>query len=99
MDTETYLGRMRERKRRGAVTTSHQLTGLTLAEILGDEAHKSLYMRLAKTYSEQRLIALAKDIAERKRVANKGAYFMRVVHETLKRKRPRRGGAASSSSA
>ncbi len=98
MDASTYLNRMRERKRRGAVTTSHQLTGLMLAEILGDEAHKSLYMRLAKTYSERRLIVLARDIAERKRVVNKGAYFMRVVHETLKRRRPNGSRSGDTSS-
>ena len=50
-----------------------------------DERHKALYIKLAKENDAERLLALAKDIAERKNVQNKGAYFMRVWQIRFKR--------------
>ncbi len=55
------------------------MTGLMLAEILHDNAHKALYIKLAKSHGEQRLLGLAKLVAENTKVKNKGAYFMRVL--------------------
>ncbi len=62
------------------------MTGLLLAEILSDEAHKSLYMKLAKEYKQDRLLELAKSVTERKNVKNKGAYFMRLLHDGEKQR-------------
>ncbi len=81
METGGYLKGLRDRHRARRVTREYQLTGLTLAELLGDEAHKALYIKLAKRFDGARLIAVAKDVAERKNIKNKGAYFMSIIHE------------------
>ena len=38
-------------------------------------------MKLAKSHDSDKLIKLAKDIAERKNVKNKGAYFMKLLYD------------------
>jgi len=73
---EAELGR---RSKESRVYRKYQLTGLLIAEILHDEKHKALYIKLAKENNGERLLALAKDVAERKNVKNKGAYFMRMA--------------------
>ena len=77
---EDYLKKLEERGRTSRVYKEYQLVGLMVAEVLGDEKHKSLYIKLAKKYDEQKLIILAKNISERKNIKNKGAYFMRVFY-------------------
>ena len=75
---------MEELKRRSGesrVYSEHQLMGLLIAEALGDESHKSLYMKLAKSHSADRLLEIAKDVSERENVENKGAYFMKIIGE------------------
>jgi hypothetical protein len=74
-----YLREIRRRAKESRVYTKHQLVGLLIAEILEDDEHKSLYMKLAKERDADELLALAKSVAENKRVKNKGAYFMRVL--------------------
>ncbi|MBI2013722.1 MAG: hypothetical protein HYS87_02770 [Candidatus Colwellbacteria bacterium] len=74
-----YIDKLKQRAKESKVYTKHQLVGLELAEILDDEEHKSLYMKLAKTHDADRLLKLAKSVAENKKVENKGAYFMRVL--------------------
>jgi hypothetical protein len=76
-----YLNILKERLKKNRVYKKFQFTGLTLTQILNDEKHKSLYIKLAKKYDEQKLINLAKNVAERKNVKNKGAYFMRVLQK------------------
>jgi hypothetical protein len=76
-----YLELLRERARKSRVYSSHQLIGLTVAQILGDEKHKSLYIKLAKENKGRDLIELAKSVADRGGVKNKGAYFMRLVQK------------------
>lgn len=71
-----YLERLKERAKTSKVYSAHQLTGLMLAEMLADKAHKSLYIRLAKKYDASILFSLARSIQDRKNVKNKGAYFM-----------------------
>jgi len=75
-----YRELLKKRAKESKVYSSHQLVGLTLAEILGDESHKSLYIKLAKTHDMDKLIRLAKSVAEKKNVKNKGAYFMRLLY-------------------
>lgn len=79
LDKERYLETLKARGQTSRVYVTHQLTGLILADILEDREHKSLYMKLAKQYRERDLLALAKDIAERKNIKNKGAYFMKML--------------------
>lgn len=58
---------------------SYQTIGLEVAEILGDFGHKSLYIKLAKEHGEDKILRIAKTVAEKKDIKNKGAYFMRVI--------------------
>lgn len=81
-----YLKLLKERAKKSRVYSLHQLTGLTVAEILGDREHKSLYIKLAKNRKGTDLIELARSVAERKNVNNKGAYFMRLLQKLGKTK-------------
>ncbi|MBI4033929.1 MAG: hypothetical protein HY378_00055 [Candidatus Brennerbacteria bacterium] len=99
---KTYLETLKERQKESRVYRIHQATGLTLAEILEDEKHKSLYMKLAKVHDAQKLIELAKDVAARKNVRNKGAYFMRLLtkddirkYENIRRYENKKAGHGS----
>ncbi len=80
-----YRELLKKRAKESKVYTSYQLTGLLLAEILKDKGHKSLYIKLAKEHGSDKLIKLAKSVAERKNVKNMGAYFMRLL-ETYEKK-------------
>lgn len=73
-----YLEELERRKKESRIYSEHQLVGLLIAEILGDEEHKSLYMKLARDGDIDKLLKLAKSVAERKNVENKGAYFMKL---------------------
>ena len=79
-----YMETLRERARESKVYQKHQLVGLELAEILQDEEHKSLYIKLAKEREGEDLIGLAKRVVEMKQVKNYGAYFMSVLHKEKK---------------
>lgn len=74
--SEKYIEELRQRAKESHVYRNYQMTGLTIAETLGDEEHKSLYIKLAKEKGGEKLLRLAKDVADRKGVKNKGAYFM-----------------------
>ena len=74
-----YFGELKSRSKKSRVHHDYQLTGLEIAEILKDRKHKSLYIKLAKKYNSAKLLALAKSVAEREYVKNKGAYFMRLL--------------------
>jgi hypothetical protein len=78
---DEYLETLKQRAKKSRVYSFHQLVGLDLAKILEDDEHKSLYIKLAKTRSPARLLKLAKEVAERKNVKNKGAYFMRLLYD------------------
>ncbi len=75
-----YLKLLKERRKEGHLYRDYQLAGLELAEILGDRRHKALYIKLAKEHGVGKLMTLAKSVAERKGVKNRGAYFMRLLH-------------------
>ncbi len=74
-----YIQKLKKRGRESRVYRKYQLIGLEIAQILGDEKHKSLYIKLAKDGSPERLLRLAKEINEKKNVKNKGAYFMSLI--------------------
>ncbi len=82
--SSAYLARLRQRQKNKRISREFQQTGIDVAEILGDMRHKALYIKLAKEHNPQALIALAKDVADRQGVKNKGAYFMKVFHEEFK---------------
>lgn len=75
-----YLKSIRERAENKRVGHKHQLIGLEVADILNDRDHKALYIKLVKEFGEQKIMALAKDVAGRNNIKNKGAYFMRMLH-------------------
>lgn len=74
-----YMANLRERSKKSRVYRKHQMVGLTLAEMLGDEAHKALYIKLAKEQDQEKLLSIARDVADKINVKNKGAYFMGVL--------------------
>ena len=76
-----YLKTVAARAKKSHVYRKYQMTGLMLAEILADNAHKALYIKLAKEHDGERLIRLARDVAEKRDVKNKGAYFMRMLFD------------------
>ncbi len=76
--SKDYLEELKKRKKESHVHRKYQMIGLMLSEALGDDEHKALYIKLAKQYDEQELLSLARNIAEKKDVKNKGAYFMKV---------------------
>ena len=76
-----YLEELKNRSKTSRIYKSHQLTGLEIANILEDWRHKSLYIKLAKEYGH-RLLEIAKSVAEKDNVKNKGAYFMKVLKAT-----------------
>jgi hypothetical protein len=81
LDREQYLKELAARRSKSRVHTRHQLIGLLIAETLNDRAHKSLYIKMAKEGNPDILLALAKDVAERRAVDAPGAYFMAIAHE------------------
>lgn len=85
--SEEYLKEIRKRAKESRVYRKYQLTGLMLAEILGDRPHKALYIKLAKERNEQELLSLAESVAQNKNVKNKGAYFMRLVFGDKQKKK------------
>jgi alpha-beta hydrolase superfamily lysophospholipase len=74
-----YLDFLKERSQKSRIYKKYQLTGLILANILEDRGHKALYIRLAKEYDDLILLSLAKRVAEKKIIKNKGAYFMKLI--------------------
>ena len=82
---DDYLKQLKKRAKESRVYRKYQLDGLEIAQILGDEKHKSLYIKLAKLRGGQRLRELAKTVAEKKSITNKGAYFMSCLPRADKR--------------
>lgn len=75
----TYLKKLKQRGKDSHVYRKYQLFGLEIAQILNDEKHKALYIKLAKERGGDRLRKLAKDVADRKNIKNPGAYFMKIL--------------------
>jgi len=75
---DDYIEELKRRRKESRVYSEYQLVGLLVAEVLEDEEHKSLYIKLAKEHDPHKLLKLAKSVAERKNVENKGAYFMKL---------------------
>ncbi|PIR88656.1 MAG: hypothetical protein COU09_01015 [Candidatus Harrisonbacteria bacterium CG10_big_fil_rev_8_21_14_0_10_44_23] len=81
-EKKEYLEELKKRSKQSHVYHKHQLIGLELADILSDREHKSLYIKLAKeTGDTDRLIQVAKEVAERRDIKKPGAYFMRIIKD------------------
>lgn len=80
-----YFEELKKRAKESHVYRKYQLFGLEIAEILEDKKHKSLYIKLAKENNPEALLSLAKTIAQNKNIANRGAYFMKVLSEEKKK--------------
>ena len=74
-----YMKELEKRGKESHVYRKYQLVGLEISQILEDEKHKALYIKLAKEKSGERLLRLAKEVADRQNVKNKGAYFMYLL--------------------
>lgn len=81
MIEKDYLKTIKDRGKESHVYKKFQLIGLEIAKLLNDEKHKSLYIKLAKQYDAENLLAIAKDVSQRKKIENKGGYFMRIIQE------------------
>jgi len=77
-----YLEKIKERMGESRVYRDFQMIGLEVAEILDDTAHKALYIKLAKRVGGEAMLGLAKDVAQRQGIKNKGAYFMKLLSES-----------------
>ena len=73
-----YLDRIRERAKESHIHSRHQMIGLMVADALEDSAHKALYIKMARDENGEKMLYMAKSIAENSKVENKGAYFMKV---------------------
>lgn len=85
-DQGEYFKELKRRSKETRAYKSYQLIGLQIAEILEDWKHKALYIKLAKEYGESKLLKLAKEVAEKKEVKSKGAYFMKILHDSNDKK-------------
>lgn len=80
----SYLEKLKERKAESRAYSKHQVIGLEIAELLDDHKHKALYIKLAKDWNSDELLRVAKDVAGRPNINNKGAYFMKIISEDKK---------------
>ena len=94
-EDKNYLETLKERAKTSRVYKKYQLIGLLIAQLLNDDKHKSLYIKLAKKYNSDDLLRIAKDVSERKNIKNKGAYFMKVLQKTHPDILSAEGGSAS----
>jgi hypothetical protein len=86
LNTGGYLQGLKDRSQKARVTQRFQLIGLEIATALHDLSHKAIYIKYAKELGEERMLSLAKDIAQRRDVKNPGAYFMSMVKELRTKK-------------
>lgn len=92
-----YMKELKRRAQESHVYRNYQLIGLQISEVLEDERHKALYIKLAKEKNADRLLQIAKEVADRKNIKNKGAYFMKIVtnEEERIRQAPKRPKSAA----
>lgn len=85
IEANKYWKTLEERASTSNISRPFQLVGLNIAGLLGDIRHKALYIKYAKEYDREQLLELAKQIAERPGIKNRGAYFMKIVQLLPKR--------------
>lgn len=74
-----YLNKLNEQIKKSRISKKYQLIGLMVADLLNDIKHKALYIKLAKEYDPEKLLAWAKDVSIRNNLDRKGAYFMGIL--------------------
>ena len=77
---DAYIDKIKGRAKKSRVHSRHQMIGLMIADILGDPTHKSLYIKMARDENSEKMLYMAKSVAENSRIKNKGAYFMKIWH-------------------
>jgi len=87
--SKDYIKALAKRAKESKIYKPFQSIGLILAEILDDPENKAIYIRLCKIYDNQELIMKARDVAERKNITNKGAYFMKILKDIRKIEHPK----------
>lgn len=90
---DKYLTEIKNKSKKSKVYKDYQMTGLLISQILGDNKYKSLYIKLAKMYNKDKLLALAKSVSENNNVLNRGAYFMKLVALSKKEDQKTESGA------
>ncbi|MFA6135779.1 MAG: hypothetical protein WC705_00210 [Candidatus Paceibacterota bacterium] len=98
MEIKEYKEELKKRAKTSHVYKKYQMVGLEIAQLLSDEKHRALYMKLAKSISNQRLMEIAKDVADRN-LEKPGAYFMTILknknliskNKEVKKKNAKRG--------
>ena len=73
-----YYLKILKRRKKSKIYHKHQIIGLILADLLNDKKHKSLYIKLAKEYDQEKLLTMAKNIKENNKIKNKAGYFMKI---------------------
>jgi hypothetical protein len=81
MRQEEYFSLLNQRAKQSHAYRAFQTTGTDVADILGDQKHIALYIKIAKTVNAQVLLQTAKLIMQNNNVRNPGAYFMRIAKE------------------
>lgn len=82
-----YIKELQKRKVKSRIYQKYQLTGLMISDLLKDKKHKTLYIKLAKEINNNRLLELAKSIAENEKIKNPAAYFMwKIKYDGLLKK-------------
>ena len=76
---KSIISETKHKDRPKNLSREFQVYGVYLAESLEDTKHYSLYIKLAKENNQDRLMRLAKEVAEKKNIKNKGAYFMSLL--------------------
>lgn len=89
MIDENYLATIKNRAKKSHIYRQFQETGLAIAELLNDQKHKALYIKLAKEYDQQTLLSIAKDVSQRTQIENKGGYFMKVLQSKKQPDKPK----------
>lgn len=90
LNREEYLNNLTTRRKESRAYSKHQAIGVLIAEVLQDAKHTALYIKLAKEGDPEALLALAKDIAQRAGVNNKGAYFMKLAVPAKQKTKPKK---------
>ncbi len=79
MIEKDYLETLKERRKKSHVYKKFQHIGLLISQLLRDEKHKALYIKLARNHDPDILYSVARDVSERENIENKGGYFMKVL--------------------
>lgn len=78
------IGKLERKKESHRISQEFQDFGVRLAELLGDNSHKSLYIKLAKEKPRKALEDALSYVSDYSSARNKGRLFMWRLKEILK---------------